>query len=82
MPTQSFSLVTNLLNVARPDLFLFMVSSLVLSGESTWDMTNRICDRYFSVKAANHEYSVKNWVTPSASGGSAAHHGGGESYDL
>jgi hypothetical protein len=48
MPTQSFSLVTNLLNVARPDLFLFIVSFLVLSGESTWDMTNRICDRYFS----------------------------------
>ena len=66
MPTQQLRFVTNLLNLATPDLFLFMVSSLVLStasyGESTLDLTNRICDRYFSVRAwnpADHKASSK-----------------------
>ena len=52
MPTQQASLVTNLLNLATPDFFLFVLSSIVLSrtarNESTWDLTNRICDRYLS----------------------------------
>ena len=54
MPKQPLSLVTSLLNLAPPDLFVFMVSSLFLSttsrNESTWDLTNRICDRYSSGK--------------------------------
>ncbi len=52
MPTQQASLVTNLLNLATPDFFLFVLSSIVLSrtarNESTWDLTNRICDRHLS----------------------------------
>jgi hypothetical protein len=52
MPTQQVSSITSLLNLATPDFFLFVLSSVVLSpnanGESTWDLTNRICDRYFS----------------------------------
>jgi hypothetical protein len=51
MPTQPVGLMTNLLNLATPDFFLFVLSSVVLSrtgpNESTWDLTNRICDRYF-----------------------------------
>jgi hypothetical protein len=52
MPTQQLALIANLLNMAKPDLVLFMGASLLLSpvsrGETTWDMANRICDRYFS----------------------------------
>jgi hypothetical protein len=52
MPTQQVDLMTHLLNLARPDFFLFVLSSVVLSrtprNESTWDLTNRICDRYLS----------------------------------
>jgi hypothetical protein len=56
MPTQQVDLMTHLFNVARPDFFLFVLSSVGLSrtarNESTWDLTNRICDRYFYVRAA------------------------------
>jgi hypothetical protein len=52
MPAQQATLMTNLLNLATPDSFLFVLSSIVLSrtarNESTWDLTNRICDRYLS----------------------------------
>lgn len=51
MPTQQLALLANILNMAKPDWVLFTVASFVLSpayGESTWDMANRICDRYFS----------------------------------
>ena len=51
MPTQQLALLANVLSMAKPDWVLFTVASLVLSpacGESTWDMANRICDRYFS----------------------------------
>jgi hypothetical protein len=51
MPTQQLVLLANILNSAKPDWVLFTVASFVLSpacGESTWDMANRICDRYFS----------------------------------
>lgn len=52
MPTQQLALIANLLNTAKPDWVLFTVASLILApvsrGESTWDMANRICDRYFS----------------------------------
>jgi len=55
MPTQQVDLMTHLLNLARPDFFLFVLSSVVPShtagNESTWDLSNRICDRYFYVKA-------------------------------
>jgi hypothetical protein len=55
MPTQQLAVIANILNMAKPDWFLFSVVSFVLSpascGESTWDMTNRICDRYFSETA-------------------------------
>ena len=62
MPPQ-FSLVTALLNVTRPDFFSFTIAFLVLSTtssvESTWDLTNRICDSYFSAKPANRKSSDK-----------------------
>ena len=52
MPTQQLALIATILNSAKPDWVLFAVVSFVLSpvsrGESTWDMANRICDRYFS----------------------------------
>ena len=52
MPTQQVDLMTHLLNLARPDFSLFVLSSVMLSrtprNESTWDLTNRICDRYLS----------------------------------
>lgn len=51
MPTQQLVLLANILNMAKPDWVLFTVASFALSpacGESTWDMANRICDRYFS----------------------------------
>jgi hypothetical protein len=52
MPTQQADLMTHLLNLVRPDFFLFVLSSVVLSrtvrNESTWDLTNRICERYLS----------------------------------
>jgi len=52
MPTQQLALLANILNMAKPDWVLFTIASLVLSpvsyGESTWEMANRICDRYFS----------------------------------
>ena len=51
MPTQQMALIANILNSAKPDWVLFAIASFVLSpacGESTWDMANRICDRYFS----------------------------------
>lgn len=55
MPTQQVELITHLLNLARPDFFLLVLSSVVPSrtarNESTWDLSNRICDRYFCVKA-------------------------------
>lgn len=55
MPTQQVNLMNHLLNLTRPDFLLFVLSSVVLSrtdrNESTWDLTNRICDRYFYVKA-------------------------------
>jgi hypothetical protein len=62
MPAQQASLMTNLLNLATPDFFLFVLSSVVLSrtalNESTWDLTNRICDRYFSGSwKSNHRSS-------------------------
>ena len=63
MPTQLVSLIPNLLNLATPDFFLFVLFSVVLSpaayGESTWDLTNRICDRYFSGESwkSNHPSS-------------------------
>ncbi len=51
MPTQQIALIAKLLNLAKPGVLL-TVASLVLApvsrGESTWDMANRICDRYFS----------------------------------
>jgi hypothetical protein len=53
MPTQQLALLANILNSAKPDWVLFTIASLALTtpvsgGESTWDMANRICDRYFS----------------------------------
>jgi hypothetical protein len=52
MPTQQLALLANILNMAKSDWVLFTVASVLLSpvsrGESTWDMANRICDRYFS----------------------------------
>jgi hypothetical protein len=52
MPTQQLALLANILNSAKPDWVLFTVASLILGpvsrAESTWDMANRICDRYFS----------------------------------
>ena len=52
MPTQQLVLLANILNMAKPDWVLFTGVSLLLSpvscGETTWDMANRICDRYFS----------------------------------
>jgi len=52
MPAQQLASIANILNMAKPDWVLFTVASLILSpvscGESTWDMANRICDRYFS----------------------------------
>ncbi|HWY21159.1 MAG TPA: hypothetical protein VNX26_08065 [Candidatus Acidoferrum sp.] len=55
MPTQQLALLANILNSAKPEWVLFTVASLALSpvsrGESTWDMANRICDRYFSETA-------------------------------
>jgi hypothetical protein len=54
MPTQQLALLANILNMAKPDWVLFTIASFVLSpacGESTWDMANRICDRYFSETA-------------------------------
>jgi hypothetical protein len=52
MPTQQLALLANILNMAKPDLVLFTGTSLLLSsvscGETTWDIANRICDRYFS----------------------------------
>jgi hypothetical protein len=52
MTTQQLALIANILNIAKSDRFLFTVASFVLSSascsESTWDMTNRICDYYFS----------------------------------
>jgi hypothetical protein len=49
MPTQQVDLMTHLLNLARPDFFLFVLSSVgTPRNESTWDLTNRICDRYLS----------------------------------
>jgi hypothetical protein len=52
MTTQQLALIASILNMAKSDRFLFTVASFVLSpasrGESTWDMTNRICDHYFS----------------------------------
>jgi hypothetical protein len=61
MPAQQASLMTNLLNLATPDFFLFVLSSVVLSrtapNESTWDLTNRICDRYFAGSWKSHHRS-------------------------
>jgi hypothetical protein len=55
MTTQQLALIANILNMAKSDRFLFTVASFVLSpascGESTWDMTNRICDYYLSETA-------------------------------
>ena|ERR1700730_2551706 len=55
MPPQQLALIANILNMAKPDWFLFTVASFVLSpvscGESVWDMTNRVCDYYFSETA-------------------------------
>ena len=52
MPTQPIAHLADLLNTAKPDWVLFTVASLLLApvsrAESTWDMANRICDRYFS----------------------------------
>ena len=52
MPTQQLALLANILNTAKPDWVLFTVAYLLLAPvsrrESTWDMANRICDRYFS----------------------------------
>jgi hypothetical protein len=52
MPTQQIALLANILNTAKPDWVLFTVVSLIMAPvsrrESTWDMANRICDRYFS----------------------------------
>jgi hypothetical protein len=59
MPTQQLALIASLLNMAKPDLVLFMGASLLLSpvsrGETTWDMANRICDRYFSETAGQNK---------------------------
>jgi len=58
MPPQQLALIADIFNMAKPDWFLFAVASFVLSpascGESTWDMTNRICDYYFSETAEQH----------------------------
>jgi hypothetical protein len=52
MPTQQLALLANILNMAKPDWVLFTIASFALApvsrGETTWDMANRICDRYFS----------------------------------
>ena len=52
MPTQQLALLANILNMAKPDWVLFTVASFVPAsascGETTWDLANRICDRYFS----------------------------------
>ena len=51
MPTQQFASLANILNMAKPDWVLFTVASWSCPpprAESTWDMANRICDRYFS----------------------------------
>ena len=61
MPTQQLALIVTTLNAAKPDWFLFAVASFVLSpascGETVWDMTNRICDYYFS-DTAEHNVPV------------------------
>jgi hypothetical protein len=58
MSTQQLALIANILNIANPDWVLFTVGYLVLSpvsrGETTWDMANRICDRYFSETPAQN----------------------------
>lgn len=63
MPTQQLALLANLLNLAKPDWLLLTVASLALApvsgGESTWDMANRICDRYFSDSPAQN-HSVRS----------------------
>ena len=55
MPTQQLALLANLLKMANPDWALFIVGYLVLApvsrNETTWDLANRICDRYFSETA-------------------------------
>ena len=52
MPTLQLALFANILNMVKPDLVLFTGASLLLSpvscGETTWDIANRICDRYFA----------------------------------
>jgi hypothetical protein len=62
MPTQQLALIANILNMAKPDWFLFAVASFFLSsvsrGESTWDMTNRICDYYFPETAKQNRPAV------------------------
>lgn len=51
MPTQPINLVRSLLNLATGNFFSSAVASLFRAPasrrESIWDMTNRICDRYF-----------------------------------
>jgi hypothetical protein len=55
MPTQQLLFLVNILKMANPDWALFTVGYLVLApvsrGETTWDLANRICDRYFSETA-------------------------------
>ena len=64
MPTQQLALLANILNSAKPDWVWFTIASLALTpvscGESTWDMANRICDRYFSDPAGqSHPVATK-----------------------
>jgi hypothetical protein len=51
MPTQPINLVRSLLNLATGNFFSSEVASRFRAPasrrESIWDMTNRICDRYF-----------------------------------
>jgi hypothetical protein len=51
MPTQMVSLATSLLKLASsnfsPSAVALFMASHAYRGESTWEMTNRICDRYF-----------------------------------
>jgi hypothetical protein len=67
MPMQQLALIANLLNMTKTDWVLLTVAaSLVLAPgsrvETTWDMANRVCDRYFS-DAPGQNGPVRNQAT-------------------
>jgi hypothetical protein len=55
MLTQQLNSISSFLTFARPTFVLSAFAVAVLStascGETTLEMTNRICDRYFGAKA-------------------------------